>query len=82
MESERSGQVDYHYGFYAAVHFGYEIAHLKLSFQQELELGEQPIRLDMLIIKRNRRKTLKDPIGRPFKRRAYERDIAGQHGRK
>ncbi len=69
MENEKAGQVDYHYGFYAAIHFDYEFLNLKITLQQELELGDQPVRVDMVVIKRNRRRGLSDPIGRAFKGR-------------
>ena len=69
MENEKAGQVDYHYGFYAAIHFDYEFLNLKITLQQELELGDQPVRVDMVVIKRNRRRALSDPIGRAFKGR-------------
>ena len=68
MENDKIPQVGYHYGFFAAIHFDYEVVQLKLSFQQELELGDKPIRLDMVIIKRSRGRALKDSIGRFIKR--------------
>ena len=68
MEDERNGQVEYHYGFYAAIYFDYDVARLDLSFRQELELGDKPIRLDMAVIRRNKRRALTDPIGRFFRK--------------
>ena len=68
MESEKAGQVEYHYGFYAAIHFDYDVARLDLTFRQEHELGDRPVRLDMAIVKRNKERRLTDPIGRAFKK--------------
>ena len=68
MEDDRARQIEYHYGFYAAIHFDYDIVHLELSFQQELELGDKPVRLDMLIVRRSRRRGFRDPIGQFLKR--------------
>ena len=65
MGEIKSGQVEYHYGFYAAIRYDYEPA--RLSIEQEYELGEQPIRLDMLIVRRRGSRVLKDPVGRFFR---------------
>ena len=68
MENGKAGQVEYHYGFYAAIHFDYDVARLDLTFRQEHELGDRPVRLDMAIVKRNKKRGLTDPIGRAFKK--------------
>ena len=63
---EETGQVEYHYGFYGAVHAVYEPTQIKMEYMQEHELGEEPVRMDMLLIKQESR-SLKDPIGSFFK---------------
>lgn len=66
MKDEGTSKIEYHYGFYAAVHFEYaSIA--DVTFLQEYELGEKPARLDMLIIKHNGKAALRDPIGSFFR---------------
>ena len=66
QEFEETGKIEYHQGFYAAMMFEYEAAPVEI--QKELQLGEQPVRLDMLIIKLNGEEPLGDPIGRFFKK--------------
>ena len=63
---EESGKIEYHYGFYGAVHAEYEPQHVRMEYLQEHELGEEPVRMDMLIIKRDDR-ALSDPIGSFFR---------------
>lgn len=65
---EDGGQLKYHYGFYAAAHVAYHAVRGELEFLQEQELGVEPVRLDMLIIKRNGIKPLEDPIGSFFRK--------------
>jgi hypothetical protein len=40
------GKVEYHYGFYGAVHASYEPTKVKMQYLQEHELGDQPVRFD------------------------------------
>ena len=61
-----TGKIEYHYGFYGAVHVEYEPRHVKMEYLQEHELGDEPVRMDMLIIKRDE-DALKDPIGSFFR---------------
>ena len=51
--NEESVKIEYHYGFYAATHAEYHAFREMLDFLQEQELGVEPVRLDMLIIKRD-----------------------------
>ena len=60
---EETGKVEYHYGFYGAVRVEYEPTNVKMEYLQEHELGNEPIRMDMLILKHDRT-PLTDPIGR------------------
>ena len=63
---DESGKIEYHYGFYGAIHAEYEPKHVQLEYLQEHELGEEPVRMDMLIIKRDSA-SLTDPIGSFFR---------------
>ena len=51
--NEETVKIEYHYGFYAATHAEYHAFREVLDFLQEQELGVEPVRLDMLIIKRD-----------------------------
>ncbi len=66
--NEESGKIEYHYGFYAATHAEYHAFREVLDFLQEQELGVEPVRLDMLIIKRDGPNPLKDAIGSFFRK--------------
>ena len=61
------GRVEYHYGFYGAIHVQYEPTHVRMEYRQEYELGSEPVRMDMLILKHDQT-PLTDPIGRFFKK--------------
>ena len=63
---EESGKIEYHYGFYGAVHAEYEPTHIQMEYLQEHELGKEPVRMDMLVIKRGSAK-LTDPVGSFFR---------------
>lgn len=64
--AEESGRTRYHYGFYAAMKNEYDLIHAEVKYEQEIQLGEDPVRLDFLIIKAEGE--LKDPIGEYFRR--------------
>ena len=57
----------YHYGFYAAMKVCYDLLKARVTYEQEKQLGEDPIRLDFLIIKKDNDVTLHDPIGEFFR---------------
>ncbi len=63
---EETGQVEYHNGFYGAVHAVYEPTNVKMEYKQEHDLGDEPVRMDMLLIKQESI-PLSDPIGSFFK---------------
>ena len=68
MSSKRDlGKVEYHYGFYGAIHTQYEPTHVKMEYLQEHELGAEPVRMDMLLLKLEDT-PLTDPIGSFFRR--------------
>ena len=60
------GRTEYHYGFYGAVHASYEPTNVKMQYLQEHELGDEPVRMDMLILKQDTA-PLTDPVGSFFK---------------
>ena len=61
--AEESGRTRFHYGFYAAMEVEYDLADIPLTYEQEVELGKDPVRLDFLIIKKEPNVILHDPIG-------------------
>ncbi len=63
---EETGKIQFHEGFYGAVKARYSWQN-DFTFLQELELGNGPLRVDMLIIKHNADDVLKDDIGQFFK---------------
>ena len=64
--ADESSTIRYHYGFYEAVHAEYEPDHAEMEYLQDFELGTEPVRMDMLILKRDR-PPLSDPVGVVFK---------------
>ena len=64
---EEQGKIEYHYGFYAAIHAEYEPTRVKVTFLQEYGLGCEPLVMDMLIIKHKKEEFLHDAVGRFFK---------------
>ena len=64
--SQEEGRIKYHYGFYAAMKVEYDLMHADVEYEQEIQLGEEPIRLDFLIIKKKPQVVLTDPIGEYF----------------
>ena len=65
---EESGRTRFHYGFYAAMKVEYDLVKAPVKYEQEKELGEDPVRLDFLIIKKEKNVKLNDPIGEFFRR--------------
>ena len=65
--AQEKGLTRVHYGFYAAMKVEYDIIHANVTYEQEIQLGEDPIRLDFLIIKKDPDVVLTDPIGKFFK---------------
>ena len=63
-EAEKASKLEYHLGFYAAIHVAYWHVHAEFEFPHELEIGVKPLRLDMLLIRRRNRRKLLDAIGR------------------
>lgn len=64
---DEAGRTRFHYGFYAAMEVEYDLANVPLIYEQEVELGKDPLRLDLLIIKKELGLKLHDPIGEFFK---------------
>ena len=65
--AEESGRTRFHYGFYAAMEVEYDLQKIPLTYEQEVELGKDPVRLDFLVIKKEPNIVLDDPIGEFFK---------------
>lgn len=65
--TQEAGRIRFHYGFYAAMKVEYDIIHADVTYEQEKQLGEEPIRLDFLIIRKDTSTLLSDPIGAFFK---------------
>ncbi|MBR1486106.1 MAG: hypothetical protein IJ597_02490 [Synergistaceae bacterium] len=65
--TKESLRTRFHYGFYAAMEVEYDLANIPLIYEQEIELGKDPVRLDFLIIKKNSDIVMSDPIGEFFK---------------
>lgn len=61
--AEESGRTRFHHGFYAAMEICYGLANIPLTYEQEVELGKDPVRLDFLIIKKEPDIVMNDPIG-------------------
>lgn len=64
--AQETGRIRFHYGFYAAMKVEYDLMRANVTYEQEIQLGEDPIRLDFLIIKKNADVVLTDPIGEFF----------------
>ena len=45
----------------------YDLKKISLTYEQEIELGKNPVRLDFLIIKKEPDLVLDDPIGEFFR---------------
>ena len=67
--AEETWRTRFHYGFYAAMEVEYDLKKIPLTYEQEVELGKDPIRLDFLIIKKEPNVILHDPIGEFFNSR-------------
>lgn len=65
--TEESVRTRFHYGFYAAMEVEYDLKKIPLTYEQEIELGKDPVRLDFLIIKKEPDIVLDDPIGEFFR---------------
>lgn len=64
--AQETRRTRYHYGFCAAMKNEYDLIHAEVKYEQEIHLGEDPVRLDFLIIKAEGE--LKDPIGEYFRK--------------
>ena len=64
--AQESGRTRYHYGFYSAMKVEYDLVQARVKYEQEVQLGEDPVRLDFLIIKSEEK--LEDPIGEYFRK--------------
>jgi len=67
LNTEEGGKIKFHYGFYGAIKLIYEAAKSSYVFLQEQQLGDEPVRLDMLIVRKDEKHVLTDPIGQFFR---------------
>ena len=67
-DKKDSGRIKFHYGFYGAIKVIYGNVRKSFSFLQEQQLGKEPVRLDMLAIRKDARCVLSDPIGCFFRK--------------
>ena len=65
--AEEAGRTRFHYGFYSAMKVEYDLRNAQVTYEQEKQLGEDPVRLDFLIIKKDVTVSLDDPIGQFFR---------------
>ena len=64
--SDETSKIRWHYGFYAAMKVQYAREVPLSEFRQEIQLGEEPVRLDMAITTEG---PLSDPLGQGFRKR-------------
>lgn len=65
--AEREGQIQWHQGFYGSVELELRAWQDSLVFEKEHELSKQPVRMDMLIVKKKRDIQIDIPFGRIFR---------------
>ena len=58
----------WHYGFYAGIQIEFREESDQLDFRQEVILGSEPVRSDMIIIKKEPGRPIRKNIGRIFRR--------------
>ena len=64
---EETGRTRFHYGFYAAMENEYDLLNIPLTYEQEVELGKDPVRIDFLVVKKEPDVVTNDPIGEFFR---------------
>ncbi len=65
--ADETGRTRFHYGFYAAMENEYDLLNIPLTYEQEVELGKDPVRIVFLVIKKDTDIVLDDPIGEFFR---------------
>lgn len=65
---EKCQRLHWHPAFYAGMQIELQDEADKLSFQKEYMLGEEPMRMDMLLIKKNTKDKVEKNIGRIFRK--------------
>ena len=66
-EKKFKGKLPWHPGFYAGIQIEFEKEADKLTFENEHQLGTDPMRIDVLIIKKRMQVQIKKNIGRIFR---------------
>ena len=64
---EQNTSADFHHAFYSALIFHFASKGINLEYIQEHELGEKPVRIDFIIIKKAPLLKIDDPLGQFFK---------------
>ena len=64
--SDETGRTGFHYGFYAAMRVEYGLICADIKYEQEYQLGKEPVRLDFAMIKNSSDTVFSDPIGSFF----------------
>ena len=67
-KSESIDNIQWHPGFYGGIELEFIKYKGELIFEQEHNLSKEPLRMDLLIIKKNQDVEIEDEIGRIFKR--------------
>ncbi len=67
-QREKAERVKWHPGFYGGIALELKLYRNVLEFEQELNLSNEPLRMDMLIIKKKTDEKIANPIGEIFRR--------------
>ena len=67
-EKRTRGKLPWHSAFYAGIQIELEEEADKLTFENEHQLGTDPMRIDVLIIKKHTEEAIKKNIGRIFRK--------------
>lgn len=66
-EKQVKGKLSWHSGFYAGLQIEFEEEAHKLTFENEHQLGTDPMRIDVLIVKKNTEEPIEKNIGQIFR---------------
>ena len=66
--SEKEQRLHWHPAFYAGMQIELQDEADKLTFEEEYLLGKEPLRMDMLLIKKNTKDKIKKNIGQIFRK--------------
>ena len=66
-ETKKQEKLPWHPAFYAGIQIEFEEEAHKLTFENEHQLGTDPMRIDVLIIKKRTEENIQKNIGRIFR---------------